>query len=127
MNKTIELSGGKIIDLNRFVALVPDEKAADRQYHLILEGCDKTISLDSQEAISIKKHLKVKSQQNSDGTWDREEQISKNQPKLKKLREWIESKKQDPASPEKKAAFEAFKQTIDAERPVGQKLYEHEM
>jgi hypothetical protein len=56
--------------------------------------------------------------------WDREEQLRKNQPKLKKLREWIDSKKQEPVSSEKEAAFEEFKKTIDLERPVGQKLYE---
>ena len=59
MTKTIELSGGKIIDLNRFVALLPYEKAENRQYHLILEGCDQTIVLDSQEATLIKEHLKI--------------------------------------------------------------------
>ncbi|HEY9769962.1 MAG TPA: hypothetical protein V6C71_15955 [Coleofasciculaceae cyanobacterium] len=125
MTTTIELPSGKIIDLNRFVALVPDEKAANEKYHLILEGCEKAIVLDSQEATSVKEHLKVKSKHKANGTWDREEQLRKNQPKLKKLREWIDSKKQEPASSEKEAAFEEFKKTIDSERPVGQKLYEH--
>ena len=125
MNKAIELPSGKVIDLNRFVALVPNEKAANQEYHLILEGCDKAIALDATEATLVKEHLKVESKQNSNGTWDREEQLRKNQPKLKKLREWIDSKKQESASSEKEAAFEEFKQTIDAERPVGQKLYEH--
>lgn len=125
MKTTIELSSGKIINLNRFVALLPDEKAENQEYHLILEGCEKAIALDSQEAKSVKEHLKVKSKQNSNGTWDREEQLRKNQPKLKKLREWIDAKKQELPSPEKEAAFEKFKQTIDAERAVGQKLYEH--
>ena len=124
MNKTIELPSGKIIDLNRFVALVPDKTEANKEYHLILEGCEKAIALDSQEAISVKEHLKVESSKNHDGVWDREEQIRKNQPKLKKLREWIDKMKQESPSSEKEAAFEEFKQTIDAERPVGQKLYE---
>ena len=125
MNRTIELSSGKLIDLNRFVALVPDEKAEKQEYYLILEGYDKAIALNSQEARSVKEHLKVKSKQNSNGAWDREEQLRKNQPKLKKLREWIDAKKQELPSPEKEAAFEEFKQTIDTERPGGQKLYEH--
>ena len=43
MNRTIELPSGKIIDLNRFVALVPDEKAENQEYHLILEGCEKAM------------------------------------------------------------------------------------
>ena len=44
MTTTIELPSGKIIDLNRFVALVPDEKADNQVYHSILEGCDKAIA-----------------------------------------------------------------------------------
>lgn len=57
MTTAIELPGGKIIDLNRFVALVPDEKAENQEYHLILEGCEKAIALNSQEAESIKQRL----------------------------------------------------------------------
>ena len=125
MTTTIELPSGKIIDLARFVALIPDEKATNNEYHLILEGYEKAIALDSQEASSVKEHLKMKSTQNVNGVWDREEQLRKNQPKLKKLREWIDQKKQESTSPEKEAAFEEFKQTIDAERPVGQNLYEY--
>lgn len=125
MTNTIELTSGKIIDLNRFVALIPDEKKTDNTYSLILEGCEKAIALDAQEATSVKEHIRLKSNKNHNGVWDREEQLRKNQPKLKKLREWIDQKKHESPSLEKEAAFEAFKQTIDAERPVGQKLYKH--
>lgn len=124
MTTTIELPSGKIIDLNRFVALVPDEKADNREYHLILEGCDKAIALNSQEARSVKEHLKVESKQNSNGAWDREEQLRKNQPAIELLKKRIERIKQEPPSPEKEAAFERFKKNIDAERATGRKLYE---
>lgn len=126
MTKTIELSSGKIINLSRFVALIPDnETAEDNEYFLILEGYSQPINLSFQEVTSIKKYLQLDSGKAHNGTWDREEQIRKNQPKLKKLREIIERKKQEQPSAEKAAYFESFKQTIDAERPVGQKLYEH--
>jgi hypothetical protein len=82
-----------------------DEKAENNEYHLILEGCEKAIALDSQEAISIKEHLKVKLKQNSDGVWDREEQLRKNQPKLKKLREWIDAKKTRISLTRKRSCF----------------------
>ena len=125
MTTIIELPSGKIIDLNRFVALLPDEEAESQEYYLILEGCEKAIALNSQEAISIKEHLKVKFKHEANGTWDREEQIRLNQPKLKKLREWIDKKKQEAPSSEKEAAFKEFKQIVDGERPVGQKLYQN--
>ena len=126
MNKTIELSTGKIIDLSRFVALIPDAKTAeDSQYSLILEGYAQAINLNSQEASSIKKHLQVDSQKKHDGTWSREEQLRLNQPKMKKIKEKIERMKQEQPSAEKAEFFEGFKRTMDANRPEGQKLYEH--
>ena len=51
----------------------------------------------------------MKSTQNANDTWNPEEQLRK-KPKLKNLRKWIDSKKQEPASSENEAAFEAFKQ-----------------
>ncbi|NJK58865.1 MAG: hypothetical protein HC939_24270 [Pleurocapsa sp. SU_5_0] len=91
MTTTIELPSGKIIDLNRFVALVPDEKAENEQYHLILEGCEKAIALDATEATSVKEHLKVRSSKNHNGIWDREEQLRKNQPAIELLRGCLKS------------------------------------
>jgi hypothetical protein len=82
MNKTIELPSGKIIDLNRFVALVPDERSANQEYHLILEGYEQAIALDAQEATSVKEHLKLKSEQNGNDNWDWEKQRGKNQPAI---------------------------------------------
>lgn len=126
MNKTIELSTGKIVDLSRFVALIPDAKIAkDSQYSLILEGYAQAINLNSEEASSIKKHLQVDSQKKHDGTWDREEQLRLNQPKMKKLKEKIDRMKQEQPSAEKAEFFEGFKRTMDAHRPEGRKLYEH--
>jgi hypothetical protein len=124
MITTIELPSGKIIDLNRFVALVPDEKAENEQYHLILEGCEKAIALNATEATSVKEHLKVKSSQNHNGVWDPEEQLRKNQPAIELLKKRIERIQKEPPSPEKEAAFERFKKNIDAERSPGRKLYE---
>ena len=124
MDKAIELPSGKVIDLNRFVALLPDEEAENQEYHLILEGCDKAIALDATEATLVKEHLKVESKQNSNGAWDREEQLRKNQPAIELLKKRIDRIKKEPPSPEKEAAFERFKKNIDAERSQGRKLYE---
>ena len=125
MNTTIELSSGKIINLNRFVALVPDEKAAKEEYHLILEGSDRAITLDSQEAISLKEHLKVKSKQNSNGVWDREEQIRKNQPAIELLKKRIaKNKLMSEEESRQRAEFLAdFQQKVDEQRISQRKLY----
>ncbi len=126
MSKIIELSSGKIIELSRFVALIPNAEAEDNhQYSLILDGCSQSINLNSQEANSIKEHLQLESKKAHNGTWNQEEQIRLNQPKLKKLKEKIDRMRQEQPSAEKAAYFESFKRTMDAQRPEGKKLYEH--
>ena len=140
MNKTIELSTGKIVDLSRFVALIPkDDTAGNHPYSLLLDGHAEPIELNSEEASAIKKHLqedatpelasgarvvRVETEKKHNGTWDREEQLRLNQPKMKKLKEKIERMKQEEPSAEKAEFFENFKKTMDAHR-TGRKLYEH--
>jgi hypothetical protein len=125
-NKIIKLSSGKIINLSRFVALIPKDRVVDNyQYSLILEGYSQSITLNFQEANSIKEYLQLESEKTHNSTWDRQEQIRLNQPKLEKLKKIIERKKKEQPSAEKAAYYESFKRTIDAERPEGQKLYEH--
>ena len=125
MNKAVQLPSGKIIDLSRFIALIPkDDTAGNYPYSLLLDGHAEPIDLNSEEASSIKKHLQVETEKKHNGTWDREEQLRLNQPKMKKLKEIIERKKQEQPSAEKAEFFENFKKTMDAHR-TGRKLYEH--
>ena len=84
------------------------------KYLLILEGYYQPINIDSTEAIFLKQHLKLQANQNSNGSWNKEEQIVKNKPKLRRLRERINRMKQEQPSLEKETAFESFKNTIDA-------------
>ena len=102
MNKTIELSTGKIIDLSRFVALIPNDEAAENhQYSLFLEGYPQSINLNPEEANSVKKYLQVDTKKKHNGTWNREEQLRLNQPKMKRLKEKIDRMKQEQPSAEK--------------------------
>ena len=141
MTKTIELSGGKVIDLNRFVALVPNKKAVDRQYHLILEGSNQAILLDSQEAISVKEHLKMeagdgkpvssssakllKSKQNANDSWDTQEQIRKNQPAIELLKQRIARNKlmSEEESNQRIKFLADFQKTVDEQRMGERELY----
>jgi hypothetical protein len=55
MNQTITLTSGKLIDLSRFVALVP----AENKYQLSLAGANTTIDLDTADARYIQQQLSV--------------------------------------------------------------------
>ncbi len=125
MSKTIELSTGKVIDLSRFVALLPNyEKEEAPQYSLLLEGSTQPVNLNPEEAKSVKEYLQLNNQKKHNGAWDREEQIRLNQPKMRKLKEKISKMQQEQPSVEKAAFFESFKKTMDAQRPKERKLYE---
>ena len=125
MNRTIELSSGKIIDLDRFVALIPSEKATDETYSLILEGSVSAIALNSQEAESIKQRLHAIRHQEKNGTWDPKAQLEKNQIAIALLKKRIARNKQmSDAESEQRAEFLAnFKQAIDEQRITERKLY----
>lgn len=125
MNKTIELPSGKIIDLNRFVALVPDERSANQEYHLILEGYEQAISLDAQEATSVKEHLKLKSEQNGNDNWDWEKQRRKNQPAIELLKKRIARNKLmgNEESKQRAEFLTDFQKIVDEQRVSERKLY----
>lgn len=125
MDKIIELPSGKIIDLARFVALVPNEKSTDRTYSLILEDYAHAIALDAQEAISVKEHLKLKSSKNHNDVWDREEQLRKNQPAIELLKKRIERNQlmSEAESDRREEFLTDFKKTVDEQRVSERKLY----
>ena len=126
MNSTIELPSGKVLDLNRFVALVPEKESQNNQYSLILEGFSQIIHLNQNEADIVRKHLQLKTNYYEKGDWDWKEQLQKNQPAIKLLKERIEKHKlmSEEESKQRAEFFNDFQKTIDAERSV-RKLYQN--
>ncbi|WP_353931818.1 hypothetical protein WJM97_04320 [Okeanomitos corallinicola TIOX110] len=127
MNNSIELPSGKIINIARFIALIPNNNI-DSDYQLILEGYPHPIKLETSDA----QHLKtiLQSKQNTittthQSTWNQQEQIQKNQKAMAVLAQLMEQDKNmsDEESRERQEIFESFKKRMDAERPQGQKLY----
>ncbi len=123
MKTLLELPSGKILDLTRFIALVPSEPTPDSRYELILSGYSNPIHLEQKEADAVKQFLFSHETHQAQAGWDSEEQLSRNQPAMKLLKEWIERDKNRQPTPESEESFEEFKRIIDAERPPGQKLY----
>lgn len=59
MNTTIELPSGKILNIARFIALLPVSNASDSGYQLILEGYPNPIHLELSDAQTVKKILEL--------------------------------------------------------------------
>ncbi len=126
MNSTIELPSGKVLDLNRFVALLPEKDSKNNQYSLILEGFSQIIYLNQNESDIVRKHLQLKTNCYEKSDWDLQKQLQKNQPAVELLRERIERHKlmSEEESKQRAEFFNDFKKTIDAERSV-RKLYQN--
>jgi hypothetical protein len=54
MNTSIELPSGKILNITRFIALIPNNNNIDSDYQLILEGYPHPINLESSDAQNLK-------------------------------------------------------------------------
>ena len=57
MTSTIRLHSGKLIDLSRFVALLPHKNTTEKKYKLSLSGLNIAIELDAQDAEFINQKL----------------------------------------------------------------------
>ena len=84
MNTSIELPSGKILNITRFIALIPNNNNIDSDYQLILEGYPHPINLESSDAQNLKIILQSKLDQNTPisahkSTWNQQEQLQKNQ------------------------------------------------
>ena len=89
MSQTIKLPSGKLIDLSRFVAMLP----VDNKYQLSLDGANTTIEVDTEDAeyiqlqlVSNRNNKQVKEQ------WDKTAQLRKNQPLMQLIEQWREQK-----------------------------------
>ncbi len=65
MSSTIKLPSGKLINLSRFVALLPDEEKTKNHYKLSLDGLNKAIDIDSFDAEFITSLLELESNKNN--------------------------------------------------------------
>lgn len=127
MNNPVELPSGKILNIVRFVALIPNN-ISNQGYDLILEGYSNPIYLEASDASALKQILQLDLDRKITATysaWDKDEQLRKNQKAIALLAKRIERNQNMSLeeSKEREELFEEFKQRIDASRLPGQKLY----
>ncbi|MBF2064908.1 MAG: hypothetical protein IGS39_10880 [Calothrix sp. C42_A2020_038] len=127
MNTIAKLPSGKIIDISRFVALVPLTNINNGSYDLILEGYSTPLNIEANDAQALEQLLESNQNQrkNRDIFKYEQEQLKRNQRPLELLAKRIELHRNmsEEESLQRQELFEEFKQIIDAERLPGQKLY----
>jgi len=128
MNNPVELPSGKILNIVRFVALIPNTNTSNQGYDLILEGYSSPIYLEASDASALKQILQLDLDTKITATysaWDKDEQLRKNQKAITLLAKRIERHQNmsSEESKEREELFEEFQRRIDATRLPGQKLY----
>jgi hypothetical protein len=128
MIQPVRLPSGKVVDISKCIAIIPASQSTNNE--LILSGTDCQIQIDSLDLETLQMEIERNQQQEKyrfDPTLkspEAEEQYRQNLAnKLKDFNlRWERLASDEKASQESAA----FKQILDAERPIGQKLYSAE-
>lgn len=106
MTNPIELPSGKLLDLDPFIALVPDDAENEEKYQLILEGYPQPIYLEQKDVFIFKDKLsqKLKSTKHLNH-WNRKEQLQKNQPLMDLINKWLQQKTDQISTPEEEQEY----------------------
>ena len=127
VNIPVELPSGKILNIARFIALIPINTANNISYDLILEGYSAPVNLELQDAQTLKKilFLDKNSVAVSQSERERQKQLQQNKRAMTLLKERIKRHENisEAESIQREEIFNDFKQIMDAERLPGQKLY----
>ena len=121
MTSTIKLPSGKLIDLSRFIALLPDEQTTEDKYKLSLDGLNKSIELDAKDAEFIHHQLEFRAELNNshlEKQWDQEAQLRKNQPLMKLIKQWREPKNGKPATEEEIQEYQDIQESLKRSRSL---------
>lgn len=116
----VRLTADRIVDLSRFVAILPNEE--NHSYSLILEGSDRDIPIYQDDLNIITKYLSepriATSPQSNLTDLAKPQAVAVLQARIAR-----HEAMSDEESAIRFAAWERFKQNIDADRPDGTKLY----
>jgi hypothetical protein len=118
--KPIQLPSGKIIDLDKCLAIVPSNTSSNSE--VVLSGIEHHLQIDSQDLETLRGEIgKQKNEETKH--LNLETTPAERVEKLRKFNQiWDRLAAMDNAEAEAKI----LKEIIDAERPSGQKLYSEE-
>jgi non-homologous end joining protein Ku len=102
MANPVELPSGKLFDLDRFVAILPNQNNQDLEYELILEGYPQPIKIESRDLLILKNKIK----QQQENFENNRKQKQKNQNLMNLVKKWLEAKKDIVANPEDEKEYQ---------------------
>ena len=115
MRKTIKLPSGKLIDLSRFVAMLP----AENKYQLSLDGSQIIIELDAEDAEYIAQQLQLVSSDKNEHVkeqWDKAAQLRKNQPLMQLIKQWRKLSSGQTATAEEIQSYKDIQEALKRNR-----------
>ncbi len=128
MIQPVRLPSGKVVDISKCIAIIPATQLTSNE--VILSGTDCQIEIDSLDLETLQMEIERNQQQDKYRF-----EPNRNSPEAEeKYRQDLASKLKafnlqwERLASDEKASQEsaAFKQILDAERPIGQKLYSAE-
>jgi reverse gyrase len=128
MLEPIQLPSGKIIDLSKCIAVIPGSKSTDST--MILLGAEQQIQIDSIDLQSLRQQLKYSKIQGKSNvvmeTKTPAEESEYRRNLAQKLKAFNSQWERLATDENAKQESDAFKQILDDQRPIGQKLYSAE-
>lgn len=125
MLKPIQLPSGKIIDLDKCLAIVPSDTSSNSE--VVLSGIEHHIQIDSQDLETLREELRHYA---GDRRQSRNLSLERTEAEKKeladKLQEFNLKWNRLAAMENAQEEAEIIRQIIDDERPSGQKLYSEE-
>ncbi|MGL5943608.1 MAG: hypothetical protein ACRC2S_25230 [Waterburya sp.] len=121
MSSTIRLPSGKLINLSRFVALYSDNNSTENNYKLSLDGLDKAINIDTTDAKFITQKLELELDVNNsqvEKQWDKAEQLRKNQPLMKLIKQWREENNGKIPTAEETQSYQDIQESLKNNRYI---------
>ena len=119
----LALPSGGTIDLSNFLAIVPLQQTDS--YQLLFTGLSQPLTLDPNDAAAVNTFLSTRIQATSvaEHSYSSIELTKPNALNLMTARVAEHQNITDEEDTQNAEAFERFKQLIDRDRPLGQKLY----
>jgi hypothetical protein len=119
-----QLPSGKIIDISKCIAIIPNRKSGDIE--VVLSGTEYQMYIDATDLEALRAAIIKPSRDRPQYAFELQTSVADLQ-RREQVGEWMDAFQREKANlaaeHDADKSFEVFAQIVDAERPSGQKLY----